>query len=104
MSLSFPHSSPCPHRPSLSLAVLECTTLPGPQIRIIINDGVVPLTGIKGCPENKDGMCPVDVFVGAMREIISEVDWDWDCYGDWEVPEGDGWTTVTGDPPKRSLK
>jgi len=90
-----------PFATNMQLQLLECTSLPGPQIRIIINDGVAPLTGIKGCPEQKDGMCPVDTFVGAMREIIKNTDWNWDCHGDWEVPPGTEWNTTTGDPPKR---
>ncbi|KAG6829017.1 hypothetical protein H0H92_005924 [Tricholoma furcatifolium] len=51
-----------------SNAVLECTSVPGPQIRIIVNDGVAPLTGIEGCPKQHDGMCPVDVFVKAQKK------------------------------------
>lgn len=82
-----------------SHVVLECTSLPGPQIRIIVNDGVVPLTGIEGCGAQKDGMCAVETFVGAMRKIIAGTDWEWDCHGDWEIPEG--WETVTGEPPRR---
>ena len=42
------------HRLTLSI-VLSCESHADPQIRIIINDGVVPLTGIHGCPEDKDG-------------------------------------------------
>lgn len=80
--------------------VLECTSLPGPQIRIIINDGVVPLTGIQGCPKQKHGMCPVDKFVEAQKEIIKQTDWTYDCHGDWDVPAGPAWETVTGDSPK----
>jgi hypothetical protein len=79
--------------------VLECSTLSDPQIRIIVNDGVVPLTGIKGCPKQKDGMCPVDTFVKAEQEILSKTDWNYDCHGKWTVPEGEAWETVTGDPP-----
>ena len=82
------------------LLVLECSSVPGPQIRIIINDGVVPLTGIKGCPEQRDGMCPVDRFVAAQKEIIGKTDWVYDCHGDWELPEGPAWNTTTGDSPK----
>jgi hypothetical protein len=82
--------------------VLSCASSPEPQIRVIVNDGVAPLSPIKGCPEdNKLGMCPVDAFVGGMKEIIAETDWDWDCHGDWSVPEGDDWHTVTGSPPTR---
>ena len=82
-------------------AVLECTFTPGPQIRVIINDGVAPLTGIEGCPEEKDGMCPLDVFVAAQKKTIAETDWNWDCHGDWEVPSGPEWETLTGSPPAR---
>ena len=81
--------------------MLACESVPGEQIRVIINDGVAPLTGIRGCPENKDGMCPVLAFVEAQKETIAKTDWNWDCYGDWDVPAGDEWETVTGDPPQR---
>ena len=81
--------------------VLACDSSPEPQIRVIINDGVAPLTGIKGCPKQKDGMCPVETFVEAQKEIIGETDWTWDCDGDWTVPEGSGWETTTGTPPSR---
>ena len=73
----------------------------GDQIRIILNDGVVPLTGIRGCPDQKDGMCPVDNFVRAQREIIQEVDWIYECHGDWTVPPGPAWNTTTGSPPPK---
>lgn len=46
-------------------------------------------------------MCPVDTFVAAQKEIIANTDWEWDCYGDWTVPEGTEWETTTGEPPKR---
>ena len=79
--------------------VLACESKPGPQIRIIINDGVVPLTGIAGCPIEKDGMCPVDTFVEAQKQIIAQTDWNYICHGEWDVPEGPQWNTTTGDPP-----
>jgi hypothetical protein len=78
--------------------VLECTSVPGPQIRIIVNDGVVPLTGIAGCAAQKDGMCAVEVFVAAQKKIIGATDWAYDCYGNWTIP--DGWETMTGEPPR----
>ena len=40
------------------------------------NDAVAPLTGIRGCPEQLDGMCPVDAFVAAQKEIIRNTDWN----------------------------
>ncbi len=82
--------------------MLSCDSTPDPQIRVIVNDGVVPLTGIRGCPESADGACPVSVFIDAMREIIGETDWAWACLGDWEVPPGTAWNTTRGAPPERS--
>ena len=49
------------------------------QIRLILNDGVVPLTGLKGCPEDDDGLCPLDTFVSALQEIIAETDFAASC-------------------------
>ncbi|KAF9009542.1 histidine phosphatase superfamily [Cyathus striatus] len=97
---TFRVSELAPFATNVQFQLLECTSLSGPQIRVIINDGVAPLTGIRGCPEQKDGMCPVDSFVAAQKEIIGKTDWLYDCHGNWTVPEGDAWTTVTGDPPK----
>jgi hypothetical protein len=93
------HSLTAPSSPS---AVLECTSVPGgPQIRVIINDAVAPLTGVRGCPAQRDGMCPVATFVAAQKETIRDTDWEWECYGDWTVPPGTAWETVTGQPPRR---
>lgn len=81
--------------------VLSCASRPDEQIRLIINDGVTPLTGISGCPPDRDGMCPVPAFVNAQQSLIDEADWEWDCYGDWKVDPGKAWNTTTGRPPPR---
>ncbi|KIK68813.1 hypothetical protein GYMLUDRAFT_237805 [Collybiopsis luxurians FD-317 M1] len=94
-----------PFAPNVQFQLLECSSpliSPGQQIRIIINDAPVPLTGIQGCPEQEDGMCPVDTFVKAQREILDWTSWEWDClryYADM-LGEGPAWETVTGDAPK----
>lgn len=98
---SFEVSKLAPFATNIQFQLLECTSVPGEQIRIIINDGVTPLTGIRGCPEQKDGMCPVDTFVKAQQELLEETDWNYDCDGNWNVPEGDKWTTTNGSPPKQ---
>jgi len=95
---TFKVSQVAPFATNVQFQLLECTSLPGPQIRIIVNDGVVPLTGIEGCPKQKDGMCPVDTFVAAQKKIIGATDWVYDCHGDWTIP--DGWETTTGEPPR----
>ncbi|KAG6902042.1 hypothetical protein C0995_005252 [Termitomyces sp. Mi166 len=98
---SFEVSKLVPFATNVQFQLLQCTSVPGPQIRIIINDGVVPLTGIKGCLEHPDGLCPVDTFVNAQKELLAETDWDWACNGNWTVPEGPEWITTTGSPPER---
>ena len=85
----------------MSCTVLSCTSSPEPQIRIIVNDGVVPLTSLHGCAPHPDGLCAVSTFVDAMREMIRTTDWVWGCHGDWTVPEGDEWHTTVGYPPER---
>ncbi|EIW53780.1 phosphoglycerate mutase-like protein [Trametes versicolor FP-101664 SS1] len=91
-----------PFATNVQFQLLSCNSTPDTQIRVIVNDGVVPLTGIRGCAESADGACPLPVFVAAMREIIGETDWAWACLGDWEVPPGTAWNTTTGAPPERS--
>ena len=85
-------------------ASLESLSLPSPSttyVRVILNDAVVALTGVSGCPEQADGLCPADVFVDAQRRLIAGSDWDWTCHGNWTVPKGDAWRTFTGDPPAK---
>ncbi|KAK7037570.1 hypothetical protein VNI00_011062 [Paramarasmius palmivorus] len=99
----FKVSQLAPFATNVQFQLLSCTSREGPQIRVIINDGVAPLTGIEGCPQDEDGMCPVDTFVKAQKKLLENVDWDWACYGDWEdkVGQGPEWETVTGDPPAK---
>lgn len=59
------------------------------HMRWIINDGVVPLDGIKGCGKNKDGMCGMDVFIKGMKERIEEVDYGFSCNGKYKIPVPD---------------
>ncbi|KZT11458.1 phosphoglycerate mutase-like protein [Laetiporus sulphureus 93-53] len=98
---SFKASYLAPFATNIQFQLLSCSSVPDPQIRIIINDGVAPLTGIKGCPDQKDGMCPLATFVEAQNEIIQDADWEYGCHGDWEVPAGPAWNTTTGLPPPR---
>ncbi|KAI0736900.1 phosphoglycerate mutase-like protein [Fomitopsis betulina] len=98
---TFKASHLAPFATNIQFQLLSCSSIPDPQIRVIINDGVVPLTGIRGCPDQEHGMCPVATFVTAQKEIIQETDWEWGCHGDWQVPPGSAWNTTTGSPPPR---
>lgn len=72
---------------------------------MIVNDGPVPLSPLKYCPdETKYGMCPVDKFVSSLKEIIRTTDFAWACLGDYTIPDGDAWQTVTGEPPQKPEK
>ncbi|KAH6917781.1 histidine phosphatase superfamily [Coprinopsis sp. MPI-PUGE-AT-0042] len=86
---SFRTAELVPFATNMQFQVLSCDSLPDAhQIRIIINDGVVPLTGIQGCPDQKEGMCPLDTFVAAQWDMYSKTNWTWGCDGDWTLPEG----------------
>ncbi|KAJ3556987.1 hypothetical protein NM688_g1721 [Phlebia brevispora] len=85
---SFKVSHLAPFATNVHFQLLSCGSFPDPQIRIIVNDGVVPLTSIKGCPIQKDGLCPVSTFVAAMKEMIRDTDWTWGCHGGWETIRG----------------
>ncbi|KAJ6603247.1 histidine phosphatase superfamily [Mycena vulgaris] len=98
---TFRVSQLAPFATNVQFQLLECTSVPGPQIRIIVNDGVVPLTGLAGCAAQKDGMCAVDAFVAAQKKVIGATDWAYDCYGNWTIP--DGWETTTGEPPRSQM-
>jgi hypothetical protein len=70
--------------------VLSCPASSKPtHIRWILNDGVLPLTGIKGCKPDNDGLCELDTFIASMKQRIEEVDFDFDCFGNYTVPEPD---------------
>lgn len=59
-------------------------------IRFLLNDGGVPLTGISHCETpNKDGLCLLDNFVQGMRERIAEIDYAYDCLGNYTIPNPD---------------
>ncbi|KAG8701965.1 hypothetical protein FRC09_005030 [Ceratobasidium sp. 395] len=98
----FKSSRLAPFATNMQVQLLSCNSHSEPQIRIIINDGVVPLTTVKGCPEDKHGRCPLNTFVAAQKETIGSSSWEWACYGEWEVDEG--WETSRGMPPARKLE
>ncbi|QRV84599.1 histidine phosphatase family containing protein [Ceratobasidium sp. AG-Ba] len=69
LNRKFKSSKIAPFGTNMQVQLLSCTSHTAPQIRIIVNDGVVPLASVKGCPQDKDGMCSVDTFVAAQKEI-----------------------------------
>ena len=85
----------CPAHENLSVRTAT-------QIPIILNDAPVSFAGVRGCPEDTiNGLRPIETFVKAQQEMLESVDWDWSCYGDWSIPEGDKWEIESGDPPPK---
>ncbi|KAG8708027.1 hypothetical protein FRC08_000153, partial [Ceratobasidium sp. 394] len=100
----FQSSQAAPFATNMQIQLLSCATHSEPQLRVIINDGVVPLDGLQGCPTDKNGMCAVGTFAAAQRETIKQADFEWTCRGDWNIPPGPEWNTTTGVPPAKPSK
>lgn len=67
--------------------------------RWLLNDGVVPQTGVAGCPEDADGLCPLPTYVAAMQQRNAEVDFAFDCLANYTVPAVTEDAIVDGRPP-----
>ncbi|KAJ6616700.1 histidine phosphatase superfamily [Mycena sp. CBHHK59/15] len=59
------------------------------HIRWVLNDAVVPLTGIKGFKESNDGLCELPDFISGMKQRIAEVDYAFDCFRNYTTPDPD---------------
>ncbi|KXN87322.1 3-phytase A [Leucoagaricus sp. SymC.cos] len=68
------------------------------HIRWILNDGVLPLTGIKGCEKDKDGLCEISAFIDGMKQRIEEIDHAFGCFGNYTFPDPD--LIVDGQMPR----
>ncbi|KAF8191057.1 histidine phosphatase superfamily [Mycena galopus ATCC 62051] len=78
-------SSSLPPQPTAT-SPTNATTQPPTHIRWILNDAVVPLTGIAGCGKSDEGLCEFDTFVKGMQQRIAEVDFAFGCFGNYTVP------------------
>ncbi|KAF9517079.1 hypothetical protein BS47DRAFT_1340107 [Hydnum rufescens UP504] len=79
---SFVTSHIAPFGTNLVIQVVDCAET-GRSIRFFLNDGALPI-GLKGCPKNKDGFCPLDVFIRGLQERLDSIDWQYDCLADYE--------------------
>ncbi|BGP15519.1 hypothetical protein JCM10213_006581 [Rhodosporidiobolus nylandii] len=72
----------------LQIQVLECEpSVPTKQIRFIVNDAVIPIhDSYEGCSEDPNGLCALDTVVAALKKRIAEIDFDYDCNGNYTVP------------------
>lgn len=68
----------------------------------MLNDAVLPLTGINGCKPNENGLCELSTFIAGMKQRIQEVDFAFDCFGNYTIPIPD--LIVDGQYPKNLRK
>jgi len=53
------------------------------------NDAVVPIDeSYTGCPVNGDGLCSLDTVVSVLQKRISEIDFQYDCFGNYTAKAG----------------
>ncbi|TFK38866.1 phosphoglycerate mutase-like protein [Crucibulum laeve] len=86
-----PENQISPFASNLVGQVLECPTgaSKATHIRWLLNDAVLPLTGISGCKPHSNGLCELSTFITGMRQRIEEVDFWFDCFGNYTVPNPD---------------
>ncbi|KAG0700013.1 histidine phosphatase superfamily [Suillus ampliporus] len=90
LNRSYIVSQIAPFACQLVTQVLSCPASGEPShIRLILNDGVVPLTGIHGCTENLDGLCALPSFISGMHERIGQINFAHDCFANYTMPNPD---------------
>jgi hypothetical protein len=88
-----------PFATNLVAQVLSCPASSTPtHIRWILNDAVVPLTGIQGCPSDPNGLCDLQTYIKGTQQRIAEVDYQHDCFANYSIPIPD--TIIDGRPPQ----
>ncbi|KAI0044628.1 phosphoglycerate mutase-like protein [Auriscalpium vulgare] len=83
-------SNIAPFAANLVAQVLSCPASDTPtHVRWILNDAVVPLTGVKGCKADKNGLCPLATYIKGTQARIDEIDFQFDCFGNYTIPDPD---------------
>lgn len=70
---------------SYDLGFLLGKTLTG----INSNDAVIPISeSYPGCPDDPDGLCPFTTVVPILVERINEINYNYDCFGNYTAKAG----------------
>ncbi|TFY79218.1 hypothetical protein EWM64_g4792 [Hericium alpestre] len=92
-----------PFATNLAAQVMSCSGSEEPShIRFLLNDAVVPLAGLEGCRKNKNGFCKLDDFITGIQKRIDEIDYTWDCFGNYTIPDPN--TIIDGRAPRSTRK
>lgn len=79
-----------PFASQLVAQVLSCPASEEPtHIRFILNDGVMPLTGVHGCMEDQNGLCELPSFLSGIYERMGQIDFAHDCFANYTMPNPD---------------
>ncbi|KAJ9125111.1 hypothetical protein QFC22_000064 [Naganishia vaughanmartiniae] len=87
---SFVASQVVPFATHLVIQVMECSQMsPTKQVRFLLNDAVLPIDkSYPGCPQNAQGLCSFDTVLSALRQRVKEIDFDYDCFGNYTAKAG----------------
>ncbi|KAI0010048.1 histidine phosphatase superfamily [Xylariaceae sp. FL0662B] len=90
---SFVASKVVPFATHFTVQVLECQAYnPTKQLRFILNDAVIPISdSYAGCPDDPNGLCSFDNVVAVLKDRINEIDFDYDCYGNYTASAGNNY-------------
>lgn len=78
----FTSSALVPFNTNFVAQVMTCQGEERQQIRFLINDAVVPLSGTyDGCEEDEHGLCALDAVVEALQRRMKEIDYTSACRG-----------------------
>lgn len=80
---SFDLSKISPFASNLQSQILSCGPRKERKVRWILNDGLVPLDGVRGCEGTT--ACDLDVFVEEVKRMTSKIDWSYDCLAPYEL-------------------
>lgn len=59
------------------------------SIPILRNDAVIPIhVTYEGCEYDADGLCSFDNVVQVLQQRIDEIDYDYDCFGNYTAKAG----------------
>ncbi|KAI0899141.1 phosphoglycerate mutase-like protein [Annulohypoxylon nitens] len=87
---SFVASKLVPFATHFTAQVLECLAYqPTKQIRFLVNDAVIPIAdSYAGCSSDPHGLCSFDNVVSVLQDRINEIDFDYDCFGNYTADQG----------------
>lgn len=51
-------------------------------VRVVLNGRILPLSSLKKCGENLDGVCEIGLFIDSIKDALKQIDYDTICTGE----------------------